>query len=54
MTERSIKSGRKELSRIPSTSDSAARWHVESAAAIVASNMYVETHGLPLEKFRQF
>lgn len=30
------------------------RWKEENAAGIAASNAYVEKHGLPLEKYRQF
>ena len=30
------------------------RWKEENAAGIAASNTYVEKHGLPLEKYRQF
>lgn len=30
------------------------RWLLENAEAIEASNDYVEKHGLPLERFRQF
>lgn len=30
------------------------RWKVENAAAIQSSNFYVEKHGLPLDRFRQF
>ncbi len=30
------------------------RWQKENAAGIAASNAYVEKHGLPLEKYRQF
>lgn len=29
-------------------------WRVENAAALVSSNSYVDTHGLPLDRFRQF
>ncbi|HZS82748.1 MAG TPA: type II toxin-antitoxin system CcdA family antitoxin [Stellaceae bacterium] len=32
----------------------AARWRVENKEAIEASNAYVERHGLPLARFRQF
>ncbi|CAM8630400.1 MULTISPECIES: type II toxin-antitoxin system CcdA family antitoxin [Sphingobium] len=30
------------------------RWKKDNAAGIAASNAYVEKHGLPLEKYRQF
>lgn len=29
-------------------------WRLENAEAIAASNEYVEEHGLPLAKYRQF
>jgi len=29
-------------------------WQRENAAALASSNAWVETHGLPLEKYRQF
>ena len=29
-------------------------WRLENAEAIAASNKYVEEHGLPLAKYRQF
>lgn len=29
-------------------------WRIENAEAIEASNKYVEEHGLPLAKYRQF
>lgn len=29
-------------------------WRLENAEAIAASNRYVEEHGLPLAKYRQF
>jgi antitoxin CcdA len=29
-------------------------WRIENAEAIAASNKYVEQHGLPLAKYRQF
>jgi len=29
-------------------------WRLENAEAIAASNAYVEKHGLPLQKYRQF
>jgi len=29
-------------------------WQHENAAALASSNAWVETHGLPLEKYRQF
>ncbi|MFK7878365.1 type II toxin-antitoxin system CcdA family antitoxin [Roseobacter sp.] len=32
----------------------AERWKVENAAAIQSSNAYVESHGLPLDRYRQF
>jgi antitoxin CcdA len=32
----------------------AQRWRDENQAAIASSNDYVERHGLPLAKFRQF
>lgn len=32
----------------------ALRWHQENAAALASSNAYVEEHGLPLSKHRQF
>lgn len=40
--ERAIKSERERL------------WRIENAEAIKASNRYVEKHGLPLAKYRQF
>ncbi len=40
--ERAIKSERERL------------WRIENAEAIEASNRYVEKHGLPLAKYRQF
>jgi antitoxin CcdA len=30
------------------------RWITENAAALASSNTYVEQHGLPLSKFRNF
>lgn len=30
------------------------RWKIENAEAIEAANAYVEKHGLPLAKYRQF
>ena len=30
------------------------RWREENAEALKSSNAYVETHGLPLAKYRQF
>ncbi|WP_170416063.1 type II toxin-antitoxin system CcdA family antitoxin [Ruegeria atlantica] len=30
------------------------RWKAENASALRSSNSYVERHGLPLERFRQF
>lgn len=30
------------------------RWKAENAAALRSSNSYVERHGLPLERYRQF
>ncbi|MCM2397028.1 type II toxin-antitoxin system CcdA family antitoxin [Rhizobium sp. S95] len=30
------------------------RWRIENADAIRAANEYVEKHGLPLAKYRQF
>jgi antitoxin CcdA len=30
------------------------RWREENAEAIAAANAYVEKHGLPLAKYRQF
>ncbi len=30
------------------------RWKAENAAAMESSNQWVEEHGLPLEKYRQF
>lgn len=32
----------------------AEQWKTENAAAIRNSNSYVEKHGLPLDRFRQF
>ncbi|WP_299756106.1 type II toxin-antitoxin system CcdA family antitoxin [uncultured Boseongicola sp.] len=32
----------------------AEQWKVENAAAIRSSNSYVEKHGLPLDRYRQF
>ena len=32
----------------------AAAWKAENAEAIASSNAYVEEHGLPLAKYRQF
>ncbi|MBY4588422.1 MULTISPECIES: type II toxin-antitoxin system CcdA family antitoxin [Rhizobium] len=29
-------------------------WRIENAEAIAASNAYVEKHGLPFHKYRQF
>jgi len=29
-------------------------WKIENAAALESSNSYVEKHGLPLDRFRQF
>lgn len=29
-------------------------WKIENAAAIEAENAYIEKHGLPLAKYRQF
>lgn len=29
-------------------------WRRENAASIVSSNAFVDAHGLPLERFRQF
>ncbi|WP_049732641.1 type II toxin-antitoxin system CcdA family antitoxin, partial [Rhizobium ecuadorense] len=29
-------------------------WRIENAEAIAASNAYVEKHGLPFQKYRQF
>ncbi|WP_349436718.1 type II toxin-antitoxin system CcdA family antitoxin [Pararhizobium sp. A13] len=40
--ERAVKSERERL------------WRIENAEAIEASNRYVEKHGLPLAKYRQF
>jgi antitoxin CcdA len=40
--KRAIKSERERL------------WLIENAEAIAASNAYVEKHGLPLAKYRQF
>jgi antitoxin CcdA len=40
--ERAVKSERERL------------WRIENAEAIAASNKYVEEHGLPLAKYRQF
>lgn len=31
-----------------------ARWKAENAAALQSSNAYVEEHGMPLAKYRQF
>lgn len=31
-----------------------AQWQTENAAALRSSNLYVEKHGLPLDRFRQF
>ena len=36
------------------TAAKAAQWQAENAAALQSSNAYVEQHGLPLDKFRQF
>lgn len=30
------------------------QWKAENSAAIQSSNSFVESHGLPLERFRQF
>jgi len=32
----------------------AKHWKAENASAIRSSNAYVETHGLPLDRHRQF
>ncbi len=32
----------------------AAQWRAENAEALQSSNSYVERHGLPLDRFRQF
>ncbi len=32
----------------------AEQWKVENAEALQSSNSYVEKHGLPLDRFRQF
>ena len=32
----------------------AENWRSENASALESSNRYVEKHGLPLERFRQF
>lgn len=32
----------------------AEQWKAENAAAVRSSNSYVEKHGLPLDRFRQF
>jgi antitoxin CcdA len=40
--ERAVKAERERL------------WRIENAEAIAASNKYVEEHGLPLAKYRQF
>ena len=32
----------------------AQQWKAENAAAIRSSNTYVEKHGLPLDRYRQF
>ncbi|UAB91261.1 type II toxin-antitoxin system CcdA family antitoxin (plasmid) [Ruegeria sp. SCSIO 43209] len=32
----------------------AAQWRAENAEALLSSNSYVERHGLPLDRFRQF
>ncbi|WP_281984977.1 type II toxin-antitoxin system CcdA family antitoxin [Thalassorhabdomicrobium marinisediminis] len=32
----------------------AERWKAENAAALESSNAYVEAHGVPLARFRQF
>jgi antitoxin CcdA len=40
--ERAVRSERERL------------WRIENAEAIEASNKYVEEHGLPLAKYRQF
>lgn len=29
-------------------------WRAENAAAVASSNRYVDAHGLPLDRFRQF
>ncbi|OBZ97037.1 post-segregation antitoxin CcdA [Pararhizobium polonicum] len=40
--ERAVKAERERL------------WRIENAEAIAASNKYVEEHGLPFAKYRQF
>lgn len=30
------------------------KWQADNAAALQSSNAYVEEHGLPLDRFRQF
>jgi antitoxin CcdA len=32
----------------------AEKWKADNAAAIESSNKWVETHGLPLDRYRQF
>ncbi len=36
------------------TAAKAAQWRAENAEALQSSNSYVERHGLPLDRFRQF
>lgn len=40
---------RKEVARAKTE-----KWKVENAAAIEDSNQWVETHGVPLDRYRQF
>jgi post-segregation antitoxin (ccd killing protein) len=54
MKQRPIKPCKEGLASGRSPTDLAAQWQKENAAAIAASNLYVETHGLPLAKFRRF
>ncbi len=40
---------RREIARAKSE-----RWKAENAAAMASSNQWVETHGLPLDRYRRF
>jgi antitoxin CcdA len=40
---------RREIARVK-----ADKWKAENANAIDSSNQWVETHGLPLDRYRQF
>jgi len=40
--------------RIAVSAAKAEQWKTENAAAIRSSNAYVENHGLPLDRYRQF